>query len=544
MTKAEEIRYNNLKSKLENALAKIDMIEQEKAVMEKEKADMEKENKNLKDENEKIQEEARKNYDKLYDEIAEINKEVSNLKDKKKEDKKTIEKLEKQIETLKATIEDLKGSKIKDSSNSSKPSSTNGFKKVIQNNRIKTGRNKGGQKGREGKTLKVVEKVDQVKDVYGEERCDCGGEIIYEVSYIRKQLIDIENELKTIEYRYHKGICNKCGKEYIANIPKEQANPVQYSKKVKTIIPIIRNVSNMSIETTREVFSQIFKGLPISTGWIHKQDEIVAKECEPVVEKIKEYLRLVNIAHADETGVKIDDYLGTCISFSDKKAVVYGMFKNKSKESFDEFDIFQKYKGILVHDHNKTYYMYVAMQHGECNVHICRYLQYYIELFEREGAKKLKEFLLGIYKEKLEEIAKGNTRLREERIKEIEKEYLRLLDEWEKEYNEAISCIKKKSKSLKEEENLFKRLREYKEEHLRFIKNFEVPFSNNEAERNLRSIKIKLNISKRFGKIECAKNFAIIKTIIETAKKQNKNIVEVFNEILNGNHDVFDLKVS
>ena len=537
MTKAEEIRYNNLKSKLENALAKIDMIEQEKA-------DMEKENKNLKDENEKIQEEARKNYDKLYDEIAEINKEVSNLKDKKKEDKKTIEKLEKQIETLKATIEDLKGSKIKDSSNSSKPSSTNGFKKVIQNNRIKTGRNKGGQKGREGKTLKVVEKVDQVKDVYGEERCDCGGEIIYEVSYIRKQLIDIENELKTIEYRYHKGICNKCGKEYIANIPKEQANPVQYSKKVKTIIPIIRNVSNMSIETTREVFSQIFKGLPISTGWIHKQDEIVAKECEPVVEKIKEYLRLVNIAHADETGVKIDDYLGTCISFSDKKAVVYGMFKNKSKESFDEFDIFQKYKGILVHDHNKTYYMYVAMQHGECNVHICRYLQYYIELFEREGAKKLKEFLLGIYKEKLEEIAKGNTRLREERIKEIEKEYLRLLDEWEKEYNEAISCIKKKSKSLKEEENLFKRLREYKEEHLRFIKNFEVPFSNNEAERNLRSIKIKLNISKRFGKIECAKNFAIIKTIIETAKKQNKNIVEVFNEILNGNHDVFDLKVS
>lgn len=544
MTKAEEIRYNNLKSKLENALAKIDMIEQEKEDLKKAKKSLEKENTNLQNKNEKIQKEARENYDKLYNEIAEINKEVSNLKDKKKEDKKTIEKLEKQIETLKATIEDLKGSKIKDSSNSSKPSSTNGFKRVIQNNRVKTGRKKGGQKGREGKTLKMVEKVDQVKDVYGEKTCDCGGKIIYEISYIRKQLIDIENELKTIEYRYHKGICNKCGKEYIARIPKEQANPVQYSKKVKTIIPIIRNVSNMSIETTKEVFSKIFKGLPISTGWIHKQDEIIAKACEPVEEKIKEYLKLVNVAHADETGVKIEDYLGTCISFSDSKAVVYGMFKNKSKESFDEFDVFKKYSGILVHDHNKTYYMYVAMQHAECNVHICRYLQYYIELFKREGSKKLKEFLLGIYKEKLEEIANGNTRLKEARIEEIEKEYMKILDEWEKEYNEAISCVKKKSKSLKEEKNLFTRLKEYKEEHLRFIKNFEVPFSNNEAERNLRSIKIKLNISKRFGKIECAKNFATIKTIIETSKKQDKDIFEVFNEILNGNYDVFDLKVS
>lgn len=90
---------------------------------------------------------------------------------------------------------------------------------------------------------------------------------------------------------------------------------------------------------------------------------------------------------------------------------------------------------------------------------------------------------------------------------------------------------------------MFTRLREYKEEHLRFIKNFDVPFSNNEAERNLRKIKIKLNVSKRFGKLECAKKFAIIKTIIETAKKQHKDILYVFSEISKGNSDVFELNV-
>lgn len=113
------------------------------------------------------------------------------------------------------------------------------------------------------------------------------------------------------------------------------------------------------------------------------------------------------------------------------------------------------------------------------------------------------------------------------------------MDEWEKEYAKATKKVKKKSKSLNDERNLFTRLKAYSEEHLRFIKNFEVPFSNNEAERNLRKIKIKLNVSKRFGKLECAKNFAIIKSIIETAKKQKLDIFEVFSEILNGNYDVF-----
>lgn len=54
---------------------------------------------------------------------------------------------------------------------------------------------------------------------------------------------------------------------------------------------------------------------------------------------------------------------------------------------------------------------------------------------------------------------------------------------------------------------------------------------------------MKINVSKRFGKIECAKDYAIIKSIIETAKKKNKNIIEVFSEISKGNYDVFELDI-
>lgn len=544
MTNAEKIVHDNLKYKYEKLKAAFDTVEQEKIDSVNENKLLKKENVVLKKNNEKLVDICDKKTTQLYDEIGKLNNEILQDDIKKKEYKADIETLTKKVETLEGVVLDLKSSKIKDSTNSSKPSSTNGYKKVIQNNREKSQKSKGGQKGRIGKTLNEIETPDKVVEVTGEAKCECGGEIIYsKIDYIKKQVIDIINDVEAIEYRYCNGKCNKCGKEYMARIPQEHANPVQYSEKIKRYVPIIRNISNMSVETTKNVFGILFKGVPMSTGFIHKQDEILAKKCSKVVENMKDYLKMVDIAHSDETSIKIDDKLGCCLSFSDQKVVVYGMYNDKSKNSFDEFGIYKTYTGILVHDHNKTYYMYTAMQHAECNVHIIRYLKHVIEVQKREGAEKLKKYLLDIYNEKIEAITQGKEGLSEERKEQIEKEYLQIIQDWEKEYNEAVKKLNKVPKIYNEEKNLFERLREYKEEHLRFIKDFRVPFSNNEAERNLRKIKMKINVSKRFGKLERAQDYAIIKSIIETAKKQGKNILEVFKNIIDGKEDVFDLSI-
>lgn len=543
MTNSEKIAYKNLTAKLEKALAKFDIIEQENRELRKENVKLTRENDNLVKANAKLEDIATKQCTALNHEIAKLNQEIVAANDKKKEDAKTIKKLQQRVNELNATITDLKANKIKNSSNSSKPSSTDGFKKVVQNNRVKSGKPKGGQKGRAGKTLKTVDNPNKIIDVFGDSICSCGGKILYDCEYIKKQVIDILNELEVIEYRYHTGVCEKCGKKYTAKIPTEHANPVQYSSKLAQIVPVIRNISNMSIETTQNVFNSLFNGLHLSTGWIHKQDALLANKCDSVIKKIKEYLTSTPLAHSDETGVRVEDKLGCCIAFSDKNAVLYDIFKSKAKASFDEFGVFNKFNGILSHDHNLVYYKYIAITHAECNVHILRYLKAVIELFDRQGAKNFSDFIKAIYTEKLDAIANNKTCFEPERIAEIEANYLKLLAEWENEYNAYISQLKHIPKTLREERNLFTRLREYKEEHLRFVKNFEVPFSNNEAERNLRKIKIKLNVSKRFGKLECAKKFAVIKTIIETAKKQHKDIFHVFSEISKGNYEVFDLNL-
>ena len=536
MTKAEQIAHNNLKAKLEKYKARIDIIEQEKEELEQENDKLEKKNMELS----KI---ASEKCNELYDEIAKLNEKMTEADAKKKEDAKTIKKLKKTIDELNAVIVDLKSNKIKDSTNSGKPSSTNGYKRVIQNNREKSDKKKGGQIGRKGRTLEEEKNPTKIENVYGKEECECGGKIIYTCEYIKKQVIDILNEVEKIEYRYYKGKCEKCGKEYIAPIPKEQANPVQYSMKVRNSVPLIRNMCNISVETTQKLFKTMFKGLDISIGWIHKQDKALSKKCKGVVEDMKEHLEQTPVAHSDETSVKIEEKLGCCLCFSDDKAVVYDMFKSKSEESFNEFEIYKKYRGILVHDHNKTYYKYLAMSHAECNVHILRYLKGVIDLTERKGAKELREFLRNIYKEKLEAMEKNEEKLTEERVGKIEEEYIEIIEKWEKEYNEEVAGMERIPQALKDEKNLFTRLGKYKEEHLRFVKDFRVPFSNNEAERNLRKIKIKVNVSQRFGKLECAKEYAIIKSVIETAKKQKKDIFEVFSKIAAGDYKVFELNL-
>lgn len=549
VTKSQQQAYDNLKSKYEKLQYKLDVAEQEKDEMKREKENEIKElKKQLNDtlkENNKVNETAVKNYDKLYGEISKINSEVVALVNKKKEDSKTISKLLKTIEVLKNTIINFKSKNIKNSSNSGKPSSTNGYVKVIQNNREQSNKKKGGQKGRIGKRLDPVENPIEIIDVLGQTQCDCGGEIEYsELEYIKKQVVDMLNEVRTLEYRYHKGICKKCGKIKYAQIPQEHNSDIQYSKKLQSMVLAIKHVSNTSNYTVQEMFQILTRGkVKFSVGWIHKNDRILAKRCEPMINNITQILEKSELAYADETTVKINNKLGCCITFATLDTVLYDMFENKSKESFDEFGIFNKYMGILMHDHNKTYYMYLAITHAECNVHILRYVKGVIDLFQRKSAIKFREYLMQIYKEKLEKISNGGVEFSKERIEEIESEYISILGEWKNEYDEVTKKYKNIPKAYTDEENLFERLLQYKEEHLLFIKDFRVAFSNNEAERNLRSIKIKMNTSKLFGDVINAKVYAKIKSIVETAKKRKMDILEIIEKALkNDCADIFRLE--
>ena len=117
----------------------------------------------------------------------------------------------------------------------------------------------------------------------------------------------------------------------------------------------------------------------------------------------------------------------------------------------------------------------------------------------------------------------GKNNFEGKKIKEIEEEYILILNTWKTEYEEYTKN-KKKTKSLEEEENLFKRLIEYKEEHLLFIRDFKVPFSNNLAEKALRMIKTKLKVLGCFRGKGKGSYFVTIRSLFEMSKKHGMNL--------------------
>ena len=198
--------------------------------------------------------------------------------------------------------------------------------------------------------------------------------------------------------------------------------------------------------------------------------------------------------------------------------------KGKGKKYIEETNILNRYTGDLVHDHETVMYNY-GKRHIECNAHISRYLKGCNENTQNKWALKMRSFLCSLneYRKKL--IMEDIKCLDEKHLEKYSKRYDEIIEEGYEE-NKKI-----KSKYLRQDEQrLLNRLRKYKENHIMFLYDFNVPFDNNMSERDLRHIKMKQKISGHFNSMDGMKIYSNIKSIIGTLKKQGKNFYkEIFN---------------
>lgn len=444
-----------------------------------------------------------------------------------------IKTLKKELANKDSIIQALVARLNKNSSNSSKPSSTDGFKKVIHNCREKTGKKVGGQQKHKGVTLIQKEATEVINKKV--EKCECGGKVIHKEKYESKQLIDIEVKVNVIEERVFEGKCEKCGKVHKGTFTKELKNPAQYGKNLKALVSMLVNEEYVAIDRCSKFIKEITGGkIAISNGSIVNFTKELSRKSHASIKQIENNLIGAKIAHGDETGVRIKGEQHWLHTMCNEKNVQYGVNKKRGKEAIEEMELLKYFTGILIHDHFKAYYQYEQITHGECNAHILRYLKSVIDVFHRKETKDFLKFLIGINNKKKKAIEQGMKGFDEEQIEKMEQEYAELLKKWKKGYYEYIKTVETINKPLQEERCLFERLLEYQEQHLLFIRNFEVPFDNNMAERALRMIKTKRNVSGGFRSKNVAEDFCNIRSLFGTAKKQGKNIFETTKQILNG----------
>jgi len=421
-----------------------------------------------------------------------------------------------EIARLKEENAALKNIVSRNSGNSSKPPSSDVFKK-IQNSRKPTGKKSGGQRGHKGHQPKFYVNPNEVIEMKAK-KCRCGGKAWYtEGAYKRKQLVDIEITTKVIEYREHTGFCSCCGCTLVNGSPLKGS--ITYGNNVKSFSNILSVEGNVSVNRICQLLSELSGGqIHLSEGTVCKWNKDLSQLLAPSIQKIKEKLLTSPVLHKDETCIRTDKKTNWLHVLSNDKYTLYYPDKKRGKDADIEAGVLPAFGGVLVHDHLRSLYHFKCA-HAECNAHILCYLKGVVEANSRRWANDMIEFLL--YAKQTAE----NSALNPADIDELHRLYDDIL-----EFGQAEFARNEKPDYNGDDLKLFRRLKEYKTQHLLFLSDRNVPFDNNQAERDLRMIKAKTKISGCFRSADGDSIFAAIKSYTSSLRKNNLNI---FDGIMN-----------
>lgn len=432
--------------------------------------------------------------------------------------KKKVEDLQKQLATQNVRTK-------KDSSNSSKPSSTNGFKKVITNRREKSSKKQGGQTGHVGAFLRDPMLRENIKldDVETEVVEINKNELNKSKKVVIRKVIDIEVKTKITIYKYYPDSNGKY------NIKKEHNAPIQYGSNIKAMAVDLMVSANNSTDAVVEFFNSITKGvIKLSKGSLIEWQKKSAQILEPQLQNIQENLIKAYYTNNDESQIKVDGEAFNVLGCSNKKYTRLWISKNKSQKAIEEIGFLNHYDGIVVKD-GTDLYNHCGEKRAQCLSHILRYIKGVSDFNSHTGAIEMSKLLSDINEKRNEYLREGKEQFEKDEISEFKKKFKSIFKKWKKEWMKSNEID---NPAYEDERRLLSRLEDKKElkEILYFVNDFKIPSTNNQIETDLRPIKIKQKIGK-FRSKNGAEVYAEIRSCINTYKKQNYS---PFNMLLKG----------
>jgi transposase len=455
--------------------------------------------------------------------IAECEAEIDALKKENTGLKEENIKLAEINEKQGYVIDQLKARAGKDSSTSDKPPSTNVFVKVKPCSlREKSGQKVGGQPGHVGHGPKLS---DVPTVIIEKKPCTCGNcgrsvDVKADMGYARRQVVDFDIVLNITEERVFSGTCPSCGKIETAVFSEAFKGPVQYGVNMKSFITLLNSYGCVPDSKTAEIINSISEGvINMSTGTVVNIRRDLSEKLTGIINFIREELILAKVLCGDESGLRVNGKLKWGQVFCDSNFALYSL--NSKRGDIDGgIGILAYFTGILVHDHFMSYYKYKTMTHAECNQHILRYLKGLVEIFKHAWFSEMSDLLKTMCHEKNELIRAGKPEMSAEDIDAFSKKYDEILERGWLQYQAATQGNDKKEKYHNPERCLLTRLGEYKYEHLLFLENFSVPFSNNNSEQGIRVLKTKTKVSGCFRHDEGADWYLRIMSLITSLRKQ------------------------
>lgn len=460
---------------------------------------------------------------------------------------KQVDELNATVKELTQTIRELKEQINKNSKNSSKPPSSDGLKKPPVNKdrslRQKSGKKQGAQTGHDGANLSVTADPDYVEHHMHPDCDSCPyHDSCLEKACIRETRHEIDAEVVVNVTAHELVVVSDCplhGGEKAGAFPASIKAAVQYGKNLQAMVVAFNTVGAVSISRTHEILGSVFN-IPLSTGTIKNMVTRCAESLKPAYERIHQVMVNLGLIHCDETGTRIDGKTWWVHNASDMDFTYLTIDRKRGQIGMDAAGILPEYHGIIVHDCWGSYWKYQDALHAVCCAHLLRELNGVEENHpEQTWAAKFKELLLSMKKVKDKALADGKEEVSYYHLHKFDKQYDEILKTAYEENPLPETTAKKRGRRKKSKVlNLICRLENYKASVCLFIKDLCVPFDNNQAERDLRMIKVKTKVSGCFRSEEGAQEYLTIMSYIGTAHKHGVNAFTAIREALDGNSDI------
>ncbi len=452
----------------------------------------------------------------LHEEITCLKQENATLTDR-------CEKLTQENALLRNDNERMKRILNNDSSNSSTPPSKDEKVKPANtyNGRKATCRKQGAQIGHKGRGLSkadVEEKIRKGLYIHRVEEIGTPGR-----NYVTRYRLDLEVNTVATEIRIY---ADEAGKFHI---PPELKGDVSYGENIQAIAAFLYSegvVANDRICTFINSLSG--DSLDISEGSIYNFCSSFGEKCSQICSIIEDDLMNSAEICTDATTISTDGKQTYIRNFSTENSVLYCSSEKKGLEALGNFRVLKDYTGIFTHDHETALYHF-GMGHGECNVHLGRYLRKNTEETTNIWSHDMEMFLTGLDHARNELKRNGIPSFRPEQLERFSQRYDELIA------TGYIANTDTKGRiARKEEKALLNRLVKYKANHLLFLYDFNVHYSNNMSEKDLRICKNRDKMSGGFRSASGREMYCKTMSFIETVKRRGLNIFRSIVSLLRG----------
>lgn len=276
-----------------------------------------------------------------------------------------IAELEKVVAEQAARIAELEKRLNKNSSNSSKPPSSDGLKKPVRTSSLREqGKNQsGGQKGHKGTTLKQVAHADHVVTHKLEQCPDCGQSLVQQTAkgIVKRQVFDLPAvQVEVTEHRVEMKFCTCCQKQVTAAFPKEVKAHTQYGNRVRSWIVYYQNQHLIPDDRIQQLFMDMYN-LPIATASIAAFNKMAYEQLQTFETRVLAFAKAAPVKNLDETGFRVGGKTQWMHTLSTPGCTYYHV-SAKRKSLIDGV------KGIAVHDHWRPYYQMPDVTHALCNL--------------------------------------------------------------------------------------------------------------------------------------------------------------------------------